>query len=204
MVAGGGEVETYGSPVLVPELFDPLTETWRNLAPHTFGRMYHATAVLLPDGRVLLAGQDDGPSAFSAEIYSPPYLFRGPRPGIGAAPARVGYGRPFSLATAEAAEIGSVALLAPSTVTHSINPSQRYVGLDFEVIDSGVLRLVGPLNGNHAPPGYYMLFVVNDAGVPSVSQFVQVGAFPVGDIDGDGLVTIVDFLLLLDNWGPCP
>ena len=203
MVVGGGTQETYGMPVLIPELFDPDTETWTQLAPHTYGRMYHATTVLLPDGRVLVAGQDDGLSAFSGEIYSPPYLFAGPRPGIGAVPQRISYGRAFSLATANAAQIGSVALIAPTTVTHSVNTSQRYVGLDFEVLGAGGLRLTGPLNGNHAPPMYYMLFIVDDGGVPSVAEWVQVGDFPAGDVDGDGLVTVVDLLALLAGWGPC-
>ncbi len=203
MVAGGGTEELYGMPVLIPERFDPDTGTWTELAAHAYGRMYHATTVLLPDGRVLLAGQDSGLSSFSGEIYSPPYLFQGPRPELLAAPQRMSYGRPLSLATTDTAEIGAVALMAPSTVTHSVNSTQRYVGLDFEVLHGSALRVTAPLNGNHAPPGYYMLFVVNQAGVPAVSEFIQVGFWPEGDIDGDGLVTILDFLLVLGNWGPC-
>ena len=99
--------------------------------------MYHSTAVLLPDGRVLSAGQDEGDSGHFGEIYEPAYLFRGARPEISAVPARVAYSRPFSLGTTQAGDIGSVALVAPATVTHSLNTSQRYVGLDFEAIGEG-------------------------------------------------------------------
>jgi len=88
-------------------------------------------------------------------------------------------------------------------VTHSVNTSQRYVDLAFEVIDAGVLRAVAPLNGNHAPPGYYMLFVVDTDGVPAVAKFVQVDLWPEGDIDGDSTVGILDFMLTLEFWGPC-
>ena len=99
--------------------------------------------------------------------------------------------------------IQSVALIAPSTVTHSVNTTQRYVGLDFEVIGGGVLQVTGPLTGNHAPPGYYMLFAVNQAGVPSIADWVQVGDWMLGDVDGNGVVGIGDFLAVLVEWGPC-
>jgi hypothetical protein len=121
--------------------------------------MYHATTVLLPDGRVLSAGQDDGDSAFFGQIYEPAYLFRGPRPQIDATPLRISYAQQSSVATPQADQISTVALIAPSAVTHSVNFSQRYVGLDFTSLDSGTLQIMGPADGNHAPPGYYMLFI---------------------------------------------
>ena len=203
LVVGGGTIDAYGGLVFVPERFDPETETWQNMAPHQLGRAYHATTVLLPDARVLVAGQDSGPSAFLGQIYSPPYLFQGPRPNLVAAPDRVAYDRAFSTKVTQAAWIQSVALIAPSTVTHSVNTTQRYVGLDFEVIGGGVLQVTGPLNGNHAPPGYYMLFAVNQDGVPSIADWVQVGDWLLGDVDGNGVVGIGDFLAVLAAWGPC-
>ncbi|MCZ6812311.1 MAG: DUF1929 domain-containing protein [Planctomycetota bacterium] len=203
MIVGGGQTELYGDPVKTPELFDPTTETWLELPPQVYGRMYHSTAVLLPDGRVLSAGQNYGYSAHFGEIYEPAYLFRGPRPEISAVPARIAYNRPFSLGTPQAGDIGSVALVAPATVTHSLNTSQRYVGLIFEAIGEGAIHVIGPPNGNHAPPGYYMLFILNSQGVPSASKFVQLGAWPLGDLDGDGTVGIIDLLLLLAGWGSC-
>ena len=203
MVVGGGTFELYGLPHKVPEIFDPETESWKQVPPHVYGRMYHATTVLLPDGRVLVAGQDSGNSMFFGEIYNPPYLYRGERPELTAAPQRATWDRPFSLAVPDAASISAVAMIAPSTVTHSFNNSQRYVDLDFEVVQTGVIRATAPLNGNHAPPGYYMLFVVNEESVPAVAEFIRVGQWPDGDIDGDMMVGIVDFLLVLANWGPC-
>ena len=187
MLIGGGQDGLYGNPINFAERFDPETETWALLPAQGFSRMYHSTAVLLPDGRVLSAGQDDGESGAWGEIYVPWYLFRGPRPEIAAVPRRIGYDQPFSLATPQAGEITSVALIAPASTTHSVNFSQRYVGLEFEVTGDASLRVVGPLNGNHAPPGYYMLFILNGNDVPSVAPFVHVGPEFLGDIDGNGV-----------------
>jgi Kelch motif len=81
-VTGGGRKREYGRPVKAAELFDPLTETWTTVAAQRAPRAYHSTAVLLPDGRVLSAGHDNGRRSTMAEVYSPPYLFRGARPTI--------------------------------------------------------------------------------------------------------------------------
>ncbi len=88
-------------------------------------------------------------------------------------------------------------LLAPSTATHSTNPTQRYVGLSFNVTAGNELLVTGPPNGNHAPPGYYMLFIVNQQGVPSVAQFVRVAGPSPADVNGDGIVNVLDLIEVL-------
>jgi len=175
LMMGGGTLDLYGSPVLNPEIYDPDTETWTVLPAGVFPRMYHATTVLLPDGRVLTAGQDNGAGAFTAEIYEPDYLFRGPRPVIDSAPEEMYYGQAFEIETANAADIEEVALVKLSTVTHSVNSGQRYVGLETRMADSGTLNVFTPQHGNLAPPGYYMLFLVDGDGVPSESTMVKLG-----------------------------
>ena len=101
VLAVGGEQNSDQSivttGVLPAEIWNPATETWTDVAPMAAARNYHSTAVLLPDARVLVAGgghyQDGvGPGQYSAQIYSPPYLFKGPRPTITAAPAGTTYG----------------------------------------------------------------------------------------------------------------
>ena len=89
------------SPVYPAEMWDPATNTWTTLAGNTVYRGYHATALLQPDGRVLSGGGDHGGT--SVELFSPPYLFRGARPTISAAPASVGYGQTFFVGTPDAA-----------------------------------------------------------------------------------------------------
>jgi len=183
LAVGGGLDGLYGDPVFVPELYDPEAETWTLLPPHALGRMYHSTSVLLPDGRVLVAGQDDGLSTFTAELYQPAYLFRGPRPQIAGAPGLIGYGSSFTLTSPQAAEIAAVSLVAPSSVTHSVNVGQRLVDLPFVRAGGERLRVTGPAGPNHAPPGYYMLFLLDGDGVPSVAAWLRLAP---GAVFGDG------------------
>jgi hypothetical protein len=181
LVTGGSSNSYISDPASViydAELWSPVSETWTTMARMQTPRMYHSTALLLPDGRVLKAGggrfggTGPGVDQFSAEIYSPPYLFNGARPTITAAPASVGYGSTFTVATPDAAQIAAVSLVRLGSVTHTFNSGQRFVPLAFQHVDGG-LTVTAPLNGNIAPPGYYMLFILNTNGVPSVAPFVQ-------------------------------
>jgi Concanavalin A-like lectin/glucanases superfamily/Domain of unknown function (DUF1929)/Glyoxal oxidase N-terminus/Galactose oxidase, central domain/Kelch motif len=174
VVGGGRGPGIYDNPVQAAELFDPVAETWTTMAPQVAPRIYHSTAVLLPDGRVVSAGQDKGSYQFTAEIYSPPYLFKGPRPQITSTPAEVGYDQTFTISTPDASSIERVTLVRPDSVTHSVNFDQRYVDLPFSV-GAGSISATSPPTGNHAPPGPYMLFVVSSSGVPSVASWVMVG-----------------------------
>jgi len=156
---------------LTPEMFDSQTLTWSNMAPHQIPRWYHSSALLLPDGRVMVSGGDD---QTTGEIYSPPYLFQGTRPAIQSAPNIVQYGQKFSLSFTSTTPTNRVALIRNSCVTHSVNMEQRYVLLADLTNGSGTFTVSGPATGNIAPPGYYMLYVINQNGVPSVSAMVHV------------------------------
>lgn len=185
--------------VFEAELYDPVSESWSTMAPMTEPRNYHSTAILLQDARVLVSG--DGPTA---EIYSPPYLFGGDRPIIVAAPQCLPLGRPFLVATDDAAVVASISLVRISTVTHSYSPDQRLLSLEIQRPPGlpGALAAEVTPNANMAPPGYYMLFLLSDEGVPSTAQMVRIGT-PVGDIDADGYVTVGDVLEVIAAWGPC-
>ncbi len=174
LVVGGGQKGLYGRAVHQAELFDPSTETWRPLASQAGSRQYHSTALLLPDGRVLSAGQDQGRWKTTGEVYSPPYLFRGARPRIAAAPSAIGYGGSFVVGTPDAATVAKVVLLRAGSVTHSVNFEQRSVALDFSV-GTDELAVQGPAGGTIAPPGWYMLFLVDGNGVPSMAAWVRIG-----------------------------
>ena len=146
------------------------------MAPMHVPREYHGTALLLPDGRVLESGMgaDFGnvPDEKSAEFYSPPYLFRGPRPAISQAPSLLQYGTNFFVATPDATDITKVVLIRTGAVTHFFDENERYVLLSFQQATGG-LTVSAPSSAFLAPPGYYMLFLVNSAGVPSIAPFVQ-------------------------------
>jgi hypothetical protein len=177
-IGGAGSGDDAAAAVLAGEIWNPATKTWKTVAALEEGRMYHSTALLLPDGRVYAAGGNDH-SAHSpnwtgkrGQIYSPPYLFKGPRPTISSAPASASYGSSFTVGSADAADIASVALIRPGAVTHAYNMEQRYVPLSFSAA-GGSLTVTAPANGNLAPPGYYMLVLENSAGVPSVARFIR-------------------------------
>ena len=161
----------------------------------TYERLYHSVSLLLPDGTVWVAGGNPVRGSYEnhVEIYSPPYLFNpdgsaATRPTISSvSPGVIGYGTSFQVQTPNAANISSVVLMKLASTTHAFNMDQRLVGLNFTA-GSGMLAVTGPPNGNTAPPGYYMLFVLNNSGVPSIAQFVQVSATPT-DTPPRGTIT---------------
>ncbi|HEV2826348.1 MAG TPA: galactose oxidase-like domain-containing protein, partial [Pyrinomonadaceae bacterium] len=159
------------SPAYAAEMWDPATNTWTTLASNTVYRGYHATAVLLPDGRVVSAGGDSGGA--SAEVFSPPYLFNGARPTITAAPTSVAYSQTFFVGTPDLASVTKVTLLSLSSVTHTNNMGQRISTLSFSQA-SGGLNVTAPSSANQCPPGYYMLFILKGNGVPSVAKIVRI------------------------------
>ncbi len=220
LVTGGGS--------LAAELCNPVDDTWTVLASMPHPRTDHSTAPLLPDGRVASREEDSS----NQQIYSPPYLFKGARPTILTSPDSIGYGRSFTVGT-DSNSIGSVALLRPSATTHLNDMGQLYIPLEFTA-SGGTLVVSAPANANLAPPGFYMLFILNQIGVPSIARFIQLaasapcpwdlsgngsvdvpdllallaawGTNPGGppDFDGDGMVAVPDLLALLSAWGPCP
>ncbi|MDQ6824989.1 MAG: DUF1929 domain-containing protein [Candidatus Eremiobacteraeota bacterium] len=191
LVVGGGRKDPYTDPLKQAELFDPESQTWTVMTAQRAPRMYHSTAVLLPDGRVLSAGSDAPTSEFqtTAELYSPPYLFKGPRPIITSAPGTVSYAMPFSVLTPNANRIHRVALIKLAATTHAVNFDRRYVALTFGV---GPRKLLvnGPAAANLAPPGWYMLYVVDSSGVPSIARMVQVRASSLTSQTDDGRVAL--------------
>jgi hypothetical protein len=181
--AAGFNSAPTSSEVLAAELWNPASPaTWTKLASMSHYRLYHTTALLLPDARVLVAGSGE-PAAtglsddLTAEIFSPPYLFNADgspaiRPVISSAPAKLVYGSTFTVGTPNAADITKVLLIRLSSVTHAFDMNQRGNVLSFSA-GSGSLTATAPLNNKLAPPGHYMLFIVNSSGVPSVAKIVR-------------------------------
>jgi hypothetical protein len=164
-------------------LYHPATNALTVAADPRVGRNYHSAAVLLPDGRVLTVGSDplfrDAKNSISGtfeqrmEVYSPPYLFRGARPVITSAPAVLRYGRRVKVATPSARDVVRARLIRPSAATHMLNLDQRSVALPIKRIPGGVAVTV-PRSAALVPPGPYLLFLVDRAGVPSSGHWVRV------------------------------
>ena len=170
------------------ELFDPETGKWRLGPAQMEDRGYHATALLLPDGRVFSGGDNkhplepngDNSNSDTAEIYSPPYLFAGKRPVIKKAPKAVDWKQPMRITTKGRSKATSAVLVAPAATTHGNDMNQRLVPLKVKkqkkkARKSKRLNAVAPPSAGVAPPGYYMLFVLNKKGVPSVAKWVKLG-----------------------------
>ncbi len=176
------------APVKVADLWIPPTGggagEFKPMAAESQPRLYHSTAVLLPDARVLSAGGGEyrpdnvnqnlpQDSLKNAQIFSPPYLFRGPQPDLTSAPAEVAYGQTFEAGTWQPNEIGRASWVRLSSVTHAFNQGQRINFLETKVV-GGKLQVTAPANANLCPPGHYMLFLLSKAGVPSMAKTVHI------------------------------
>ena len=190
LVTGGTNASGFDSPptnaaVLAAELWDPATEHWTTLSRMAHYRLYHSTALLLPDGRVLSVGSGAPAAAgltddFTAEIFSPPYLYNGDgtlatRPTITAAPASVTYNQTFTVQSPSSTSLRKVMWISLGSVTHSYNENQRAMRLNFTATGTSSIAVTAPARATLAPPGYYMLYVLDGRGVPSVAKIVRIG-----------------------------
>ena len=170
---------TSAGTVYPAEMWDPATGLFTTMATATVPRLYHSTAVLLPDGRVMTAGSgrpkptDGGADQLKAEFYSPPYLFNGARPVLSSAPAAVTYGQTFFVSTPDGASITNVNWIRLSASTHAFNMNQRINRLSFSTTTGG-LNVTAPTSSNLCPPGHYLLFILNGSGIPSHAKTVQI------------------------------
>jgi hypothetical protein len=179
--SGGGlgqaaDGNLYADPVYEAELYDPDAGAWREVGKEDDARTYHSTAVLLPDGRVLSAGDDRQEhlpaGARTAQLYSPPYLFEGARPRVTGAPRAVRYGARLPIEVADPAAVAKVVLMRPGAVTHAVDMEQRSVELARRPGEAGVV-VTSPPDPSVAPPGWYMLFALDARGVPSEARWIQ-------------------------------
>lgn len=162
-------------------VIDRTRERWTTTGRAAVVRNYHSVALLLPNGRVFTAGSnlngangEDEVKEYRIEIFCPDYDGDRNRPVIHDAPANLSYGETFTFNITSAARIQRVALLRCGSVTHAWDGDQRYVGLTFQLPEQGTsITAVAPPNGNVAPPGPYMLWVVDRRSRPCrLARFV--------------------------------
>ena len=202
----GGSVnnEAPDGPGKKAELYNPASNAFSSAGTAAYSRLYHATSLLLPDARVVSMGSnpgDRGRYLGAIEIYTPPYLYDANdrpittgRPAITSAPtAPLGYNAGFSVGYTSSSSIASAVLVRPGSVTHSFDMDQRLVGLCGPAPQPacsgspGTLNLTTPPSGNHAPPGYYMLFLLDAAGVPSHAAWIELS--PYSGTPPEGVIT---------------
>lgn len=178
----GGGFNDLGNAVHYAEVWDPATGHWTTLAPNAVDRVYHSVSLLLLDATVLHGASGDAgdptgqpyPARRNHEIFRPPYLFKGARPVVTSlSQTTVGYGNVFTVNTAYAQQITQVRWIRLGSVTHAFDAGQRANSLTFTKTANAV-KVTTPSNAKKAPPGYYMLFILNRNGVPSVGKMVRV------------------------------
>jgi len=191
VLAVGGSVndEDVGTASLAADLLGPDPNNpgkyvFSSAGANAYPRLYHSVALLLPDATVWLAGGNPSRGSYvqQMEIYQPPYLFTptgtlATRPSISSSPSSISYGNAFTVQTPDAASITRAVLVRNGAVTHAFGMDQRAVEMSFTV-GNGFLSVTTPPNGNVAPPGQYMLFLLNGAGTPSMAAFTQVATQP--------------------------
>jgi Domain of unknown function (DUF1929) len=180
VVGGASVVESLAHAVRYAEIWNPSSGEWRVASAAVKSRLYHSTALLLPDATVLVAGGGPpGPEInLNAEIYEPSYLFaadgsRATRPFIAAMFGEPNYLETVLVVLTGRHTIDRVSLIRFGSVTHSFNMDERALTLDFEQSTTLTVRITFPSDRVVCPPGWYMLFLVNDLGVPSVAQIVS-------------------------------
>lgn len=174
VLAVNGAQYNRGGDVLTAALYQPGDNVWRSIDPDPIGRNYHSTSLVLPDGKVVIFGSNPADNSFETRVsvYSPPYLFRGTRPTITAAPDSATYGEAFDLQVT--GDVVSASLLTPMSATHQTDTNARLV--DVPIVGTGATRAAQiPDNANLLPPGPYMLTVLDAAGVPSVAEWMWIG-----------------------------
>jgi Domain of unknown function (DUF1929)/Bacterial Ig domain/Fibronectin type III domain len=160
-------------------MFDPENENagWTDLPAATVPRVYHGIALLLPDGSVWTACSTmySCTTEYRTEIFKPDY-FSSTRPTISGTPTVGNYGQSITIPTPDAASITRVSLVRLAASTHHYDANVRLVWLQITARTSSSITVSAPINANLAPPGYYMIHVLNGstALVPSVARIIQI------------------------------
>jgi hypothetical protein len=186
VVVFGGAAQRNTNPVFAPEMFDPATETWTTLASASVPRVYHGVALLLPDGRVWTAGSTPARSSWElrTEFFRPSY-YTATRPAISGAPTVGDYGASITIPTSNASSITRATLLRLPDTTHHYDANMRCLFLNVQSRTSSSVTVEAPLNANLAPPGYYMVHVLNSAGIPSIAEIIRIPGSGGGGGGGD-------------------
>lgn len=182
-ISGGSPRDNSPTGVAMTSMvWDPVVDTWSTGATAQQMRLYHSISMLLPDGSVLTGGGGaPGPETnLNAEIYYPPYLYKkdgsgkpAVRPMVVFPPTAIHWGSKFPVAATS--PISRVTLVRAGSVTHTVDFDQRFVDLPLSQTPGFVRFATAPADANVAPPGFYMMFVFDWNGVPSVASMVRIG-----------------------------
>lgn len=187
VVVFGGAAQGNTNPRFVPEMFDPVTESWISLPPANVPRVYHQVSLLLPDGSVWTAGSTPARnvSELRTEFFRPSY-FGVTRPTISGPPDVGDYGSSITIPTPNASSITRASLVRLPNTTHHYDANMRCVMLNVQSRTSNSVTVEAPINANLAPPGYYYIHILNGADIPSTSRIIRIPGSRTGSGGGGG------------------
>jgi hypothetical protein len=177
VTGGSTQGNVLNNAVYAAEMFDPVTNTWTILPSATVPRLYHSVAMLTQNGRIWTAGTTlYGPYSpeLRTEVFSPAYMFATRPVTLGDPIITGGYGGTITIKTPNASNITAVSLLKVSSVTHHYNSDQRLIWLQIQSTDSSSVTVKAPINSNLAPPGYYLIHILDSNSVPSNGRFIKI------------------------------
>jgi hypothetical protein len=181
VLANGGSMmeESGADATFEAEIYHPDARggpgNWTMAATSRVARLYHSVALLMPDGKVITSGSNPARKTEEQriEVFWPPYLFAGERPSCTPSETEIHYGGTLAATAPDAGQIVSACLIRPGATTHSMDGEQRLVDLPHQVSGPDEVNLQLPSATTIAPPGWYMLFVLSTAGVPSEASWVH-------------------------------
>jgi hypothetical protein len=184
---GLGASPNYNAVLYDPK--KPVNQRMSIMANTTVARLYHSEAIVLLDGRVLVSGSDPSgnyndpvdsfPEEYRVEVFTPPYLLSGlPRPMFHLSNTDWDYNNIITFTLTSGNNPGlQVSMLGAVVSTHGNNMGQRTL-FPAVVCAGNTCQITAPPNAHVAPPGWYMLFVLNAQGTPSIGQFIRLGKDP--------------------------
>jgi len=194
MAIGGnaGEKFSDNASQMTPEIWNPTSRTWRPVADISVPRNYHSVALLMKDGRVWSGGGglcDCAADHLDSQVYSPAYLFNADgtpavRPEIVSAPSIVSYGTTANVTATDG--IARFTMVRMSSTTHALNSDMRFLNIPFSTTGTDQYSLNLHNNPDVMTPGYWMLFALDNNGVPSVAKIVSVSTSNAPVINNPG------------------
>ena len=174
-INGGTSYNDLEFSVFTPEIYNPNTQTTKEMSKAYFRRNYHASSLLLPDGRILTAGGD----VWNAEIFYPPYLFTkdmnnktvlAKRPEITNVEKKIKRGQNSTVSVK--GEVSKVTLISTGSTTHAQGSESKIRNIDFTKVSNDKIQINIDNNPNNMQNGNYLLFVLNSKGTPSKGRII--------------------------------
>ena len=172
------EDDTYFSN-LTPEIYKSNDDIWKKMSKSNFRRNYHSTSLLLPDGRIFVAGGD----AWNAQFFYPPYLFSkdskgktvlAQRPKIEKLKKIIANRKTQTMLVDDSSNIEKISLISTGSTTHAQASELKYLALDFTKTNKKEIKFSIPEDKNILTDGTYLIYIISSSGIPSEGKITYI------------------------------